>query len=150
MGLSAGLYAVATASENFPQFESATDVHNLLEKKSRLLGAEIRMLEQRRQALRAMEKARDAVYGELAASVAMLTSSANALTASLNDAEMPDQVGAAFDGNLESLDRLENVTAALITNFHCWRAAWEQYALTCNRAKILKAEMSAAEPLVDA
>lgn len=148
--LSAGLYPIPSVANAFPNFESATDVHNLLEKKSRQLGAEIRMLEQRRQTLRSIEKDRDALYRELATAVETLTDSARILGDALGEIDQPVDVQHLFENNLAAHDALENVSASLTTNFHCWRAACEQYTQTCERAKILKAEMSAAEPLVDA
>lgn len=148
--LSAGLYPLSNAGNILSNLESATEIHNLLEKKFRQLGAEIRLLEQRRQVLRSIERERELLYSDLAAAIETLNASARVLSDALGDIDHAVDVSHLFDNNLAAHDALENVSASLTTNFHCWRAACEQYVQTCERAKHLKAEMSAAEPVVDA
>jgi hypothetical protein len=61
----------------------------------------------------------------------------------------PVDLEAIFEKNRRALDQLENVSVSLSTNFLCWRSAWEQYVSTCEKAKGLRAEMAASEPLTD-
>ncbi len=130
--------------------EAATDLHSKFEKGARRLGTEIRMLEQQRQHLRSIEQQRGIIYRELTAAMEVLLHSDNTLNTALSQLEPSAELTQFFDRNRDAIDALENVSASLVTNFECWCLAWEQYAQTCGRAKELKAEMAAAEPLVDA
>jgi hypothetical protein len=147
---SPGLFRIPLLNVAPTAFENAADLHSLLEKKSRELGGEIRLLEHQRQHLRSLEKQREYFYVELSKAVTSLTDSSNALNGALGDAERTIAAAPLFEENRKALDVLENVSVALITNFQCWRSAWEQYVPTCKRVRDLKAEMSAVEPLVDA
>lgn len=132
------------------ELATATDLHNFLEKNARQLGTEIRMLEQQRQHLRAIEKQRSFIYEELSSAIDALRKSSKVLDDALAVSGSAAGVEVQFDGNRHALERLETVTVSLVTNFQIWRTAWEQYATTCGRTRDLKAEMAAAEPLTDA
>jgi hypothetical protein len=66
------------------------------------------------------------------------------------DSKPSSELDQLLENNRKALDQLESVAVSLISNFQIWRSTWEQYLETCARAKDLKAEMAATEPLIDA
>ena len=131
-------------------FQSATDLHNFLEKRSRQLGTAICLLEQQRQHLRAVEQQRDVLQKEFAAISEAVMDAARAVKTATGEVELPGDIDRLVERNRRTLEQLENVAVSLIANFQCWHSLWEQYTQTCAHAKGLKAEMAATEPLVDA
>jgi hypothetical protein len=141
-------------SENFskraPALSSATDLHRLLEKRSRQLGAAIGVLEQQRQHLRSVEKQREINSKEFAGSVDNFKETARQLKEATAHGGQPSDVERHSESNRKALEQLESSVVAMVTNFHYWRATWDQYQQTCTRTKELKLEMAASEPLIDA
>src|SRR5688572_21334458 len=73
-------------------FESPTDLHNFLERRSRQLGTEFRVLEQQRQYVRSMEKQREIIYKELAAAMESVSESYRTVKAATQEADPPADV----------------------------------------------------------
>ena len=131
-------------------FESVAELHSFLEHRSRQWSMTIRLMEQQRQYLRSVEVQREDNYKKLAEIMDMVVETARTVkSATDREGRTPVDLEAIFEKNRRALDQLENVSVALSTNFLCWRSAWEQYVSTCEKAKGLRAEMAASEPLTD-
>lgn len=132
-------------------FESVAELHSFLEHRSRQWSMTIRLLEQQRQYLRSIEVQRDDSYRRLAEIMHMVEETfRNLKTATDKDEKTPADLESLLEKNRKALEQLENVAAGLSTNFVCWRSAWSMYSETCQKAKGLRAEMAASEPLTDA
>ena len=132
-------------------FESVAELHSFLEHRSRQWSMTIRLLEQQRQYLRSIEVQRDDSYRRLAEIMHMVDETFRNLKGATDKEEKaPADLESLLEKNRKALEQLENIAAALSTNFVCWRSAWGMYAETCQKAKGLRAEMAASEPLTDA
>jgi hypothetical protein len=131
-------------------FESVAELHSFLEHRSRQWSMTIRLMEQQRQYLRSVEVQREDNYKKLAEIMDMVVDTARTVkNATDREGRTPVDLEAIFEKNRRALDQLENVSVSLSTNFLCWRSAWEQYVTTCEKAKGLRAEMAASDPLTD-
>ena len=141
----------AAKSDRQPSFSTVTELHKFLEHRSRQLSMTIRLMEQQRKYLRSIELQRDDDYKKLTQIVATVAETASRLkTATEDETKTPRELEGVLEKNRIALDELENISAALRTDFLCWRSAWEQYLQTCVKEKELRSEMSASEPLTDA
>ena len=140
-----------TADKRNLSFESVAELHSFLEHRSRQWSMTIRLLEQQRQYLRSIEVQRDDSYRRLAEIMHMVDETfRNLKSATDKEEKAPADLDNLLEKNRKALEQLENIAAALSTNFVCWRSAWGMYAETCQKAKGLRAEMAASEPLTDA
>lgn len=131
-------------------FRSVTELHKFLEQRSRQWSMSLHLLEEQRQHLRAMEAQRESHYQKLAESMDLVLETARNVNAAADKQHRNSGIlKSVFENNRKALDQLEDVAAALSTNFFCWRSAWEQYVRTCEHAEGLRAEMTVSEPLTD-
>jgi hypothetical protein len=123
--------------------DTVKDINSYLEHRSRELSTLIRLLEQQRLHVRALEEERDQAHDKFKETVAAVNAAAYSLKDSLEKNGKPrDQaVISGFERNQKVLTELEIMAVGLRANYMNWRFAWEQYETTRDKAKALRAEI---------
>lgn len=124
--------------------EGLGEMHTFLEHRSRQWSAMLRLLEQQRGQVQALEAEREAEYKRLEAAVeAVHRALRDVRTATdLNrENRSAGEAEKAIEINRTALDQLETVAANLNTNFLAWRSSWQQYAQTFEASKRIRADM---------
>jgi hypothetical protein len=137
---------VPAQSEPSRRSEGVSDMHTFLEHRSRQWSAMLRLQEQQRVQVAALETERDAEYKRLEAAVDAVQKALRALRAATDSSKESRNAGEAekaIEVNRSALDQLETVAANLNTNFLAWRAAWQQHAQSLDASRRIRADMEA-------
>jgi chromosome segregation ATPase len=126
--------------------QGVSEMHTFLEHRSRQWSAMLRLQEQQRLQLQALEAERDAEYKRLEAAVDAVQKALRGVRATTDmtrDTRNAGEAEKAIELNRTALDQLETVAANLNTNFLAWRAAWQQHAQSLDASKRIRADMEA-------
>lgn len=137
---------VPAQSEPARRPEGASEMHSFLEHRSRQWSAMLRLQEQQRLQVTALESERDAEYKRLEAAVESVQKALRGLRAATEankDNRNASELDQAIEVNRNALDELETVAANLNTNFLAWRSAYQQYAQSLDASRRIRADMEA-------
>lgn len=126
--------------------DGASDIHSFLEHRSRQWSAMLRLQEQQRIQVSALEAERDTEYKRLDVAVEAVQKAIRGLRTAVElnkEGRNVAEVERAMELNRAALDQLETVAANLNTNFLAWRSAWQQYTQSLEASRRIRADMDA-------
>jgi hypothetical protein len=138
--------SIVPAQSEPRRVDGVGDMHTFLEHRSRQWSAMLRLQEQQRIQVAALEAEREAEYKRLDAAVDAVQKALRAVRAATDpakDARNSGEVEKAIEVNRSALDQLETVAANLNTNFLAWRSAWQQHAQSLDASRRIRADMEA-------
>ena len=133
-----------TRAEPRSRTDAVGELHGFLEHRSRQWSSVLRLLEQLRLHVQAVEAEREAEHRKLEAAMAAVEQPLRALKAAADPSRenrASGELDKVIESNRVALDQLETVAANLNTNFLVWRSAWLQYAQTFEASRRLRADM---------